>query len=75
MLATEPKLTTPGVIAAELSEPLHRVLYILRTRPHIRPAARAGRLRLYSRSVVAIVRHELNSIDARQDGEVAADGG
>lgn len=72
MLATEPKLTTTGVIAVELSEPLHRVLYILRTRPHIRPAARAGRVRLYSRSVLSIIRQELDSIDARQDGEVAA---
>ena len=74
MLTTGPNLTTPGVIAAELSEPLHRVLHILRTRPHIRPAARAGRVRLYSRSVVAMVRHELNGIDARRGGEVGTDG-
>lgn len=74
MLTTEPTLTTPGVIAAKLSEPLHRVLHILRTRPHIRPAARAGRVRLYSPSVVAMVRHELNGIDARRDREVVTDG-
>ena len=73
MSATDPKLTTPGVIAVELSEPLHRVLHVLRTRQHIRPAARAGRLRLYSRSAVAMVRHELNTIDARRGGKVARD--
>lgn len=72
MLATEPRLTTPGVIAAELSEPLHRVLHVLRTRQHIRPAARAGRLRLYNRSAVAMVRHELNAIDARRGRRVAS---
>ena len=66
MLTTEPTLITPGVIAADLSEPLHRVLHVLRTRPHIQPAARAGRLRLYSRSAIAMVRHELNAIDAQR---------
>lgn len=60
MTATcEPKLLTPGVIASELAVPLHRVTYILRTREHIRPAARAGTLRLYSQSVVELVRREL----------------
>ena len=61
-----PKLVTPGVIAAELGEPLHRVLHVLRTRPHIRPLARGGTLRLYDRKAVAQVRHELNGIDARR---------
>ena len=68
-----PQLITPGVIAAELGEPLHRVLHVLRTRPHIRPTARGGTLRLYDRRTIAMVRHELNAIDARRgrkgDGE------
>ena len=62
----EPTLRTPGVLAADLGEPLHRVLYVLRTRPHIRPAARAGRLRLYDRDAAALIRHELNAMDARR---------
>lgn len=45
--------------------PLHCVLRVLATRPYIRPAARAGTLRLYDRRAVAMVRHELNAIDAR----------
>lgn len=61
-----PTLITPGVIARELSEPLHRVLNVLGTRQHIRPVARAGTLRLYDRQAVAMVRHELNAIDARR---------
>jgi hypothetical protein len=61
-----PRLITPGVIAAELGAPLHRVLHVLGTRPHIRPVARAGTLRLYDRRAVALVRHELNAIDARR---------
>lgn len=60
------KLRTPGVLAADLGVPLHRVLYILHTRHHIQPSARAGRLRLYDREAVAQVRHELTAIDARQ---------
>jgi hypothetical protein len=60
-----PKLRTPGVLAAALGEPLHRVLYVLRTRPHIQPTANAGRLRLYDRDAVDQVRHELATIDAR----------
>jgi len=65
-MSDAPKLTTPGVIARELGEPLHRVLRVLATRPHIRPSARAGTLRLYDRRAVAMVRHELNAIDARR---------
>ena len=64
--ATIPRLRTPGVIADEVGAPLSRVLYILSTRPHIRPLAFAGRLRLYDRQAVALVRHEINTIDARQ---------
>lgn len=60
-----PTLITPGVIAKHLNEPLHRVLNVLRTRPHLRPLARAGTLRLYGNEAVAMVRHELTAIDAR----------
>ena len=54
-----PSLRTPGRIAAELREPLGRVLYVLRTRPHIQPSARAGVIRLFDRRAVAQIRHEL----------------
>lgn len=62
----EPTLITPGIIAERLGIPVHRVLYVLRTRSHIRPAARAGTLRLYCSEAVASIRHELNTIDARR---------
>jgi hypothetical protein len=62
-----PQLRTPGVIATELREPLHRVLYVLRTRAFIRPSARAGRLRLFDADAVAMIRHALNAIDARRE--------
>ena len=61
-----PRLITPGIIAAELRQPLHRVQHVLATRRHIAPSARAGTLRLYDRRAVAMVRHELNAIDARR---------
>lgn len=61
-----PHLNTPGVIARELKVPLHRVLYILRTRKHIAPRAIAGKLRLFDERAVALIRHELNAMDARR---------
>jgi hypothetical protein len=70
---TVPRLRTPGVIACELTAPLHRVLHVLATRPHIRPTARAGILRLYDSRAVAMVRHELNAIDARRCRKVVAE--
>lgn len=65
-ITSPPKLITPGVIADRLRVPLHRVQHILRSREHIQPVARAGTLRLYDRQAVAMVRHELNAIDARR---------
>ena len=44
---------------------MHRVEYVLRTRPYIVPAALAGKLRLFDTLNVAQVRHALNAIDAR----------
>ncbi len=61
-----PRLRTPGVLAELLGVPLHRVAYILRSRRHIRPAARAGRLRLYDNEALAMLRHELNAIDSHR---------
>ncbi len=65
-LSAVPSLLTPGRIADKLGVPLPRVLYILSTRRHIVPAARAGTLRLYDRDALAAVRHELNAIAARK---------
>ena len=66
MTGTELQLLTSGRIAEAVNAPLHRVLRILATRPHIRAAARAGTLRLYEREAIAQVRHELSAIDARR---------
>ena len=69
----EPGLITPGVIARELDEPIHRVLHVLATRPAIKPAARAGRIRLYSRVAIDHVRRELDQIDEMRNPQ--RDGG
>ena len=61
-----PKLLTAGRIASELGQPVHRVNRVLETRHHIKPAAFAGRTRLYNCDAMAQVRHELNAIDARR---------
>lgn len=64
-----PSLLTPGKIADQVGVSLPRVLYVLSTRRHILPAARAGTIRLYDRAALAAVRHELNAIDARRNGQ------
>lgn len=61
-----PRLRTLSVIAHEVRAPLHRVRYVLATRLHIQPVAWAGNARLYDKQAVAMVRHELNAIDARR---------
>jgi hypothetical protein len=68
-----PALLTVGRIAAELSIPIHRVGYVLATRPHIQPAALAGNARLFDRRALALIRHEINAIDARRGGAVVDD--
>jgi hypothetical protein len=68
-----PKLITAGLIAQELNEPLHRIQHVLRSRKHIKPSARAGTLRLYARRAIAMVRHELNAIDARRCRRAVSD--
>lgn len=65
-ISAVPSLLTSGCIAERLGVPLPKVLYILSTRPHIEPSARAGCLRLFDRHAVAQVRHELNAIAARR---------
>jgi len=69
--AAVPSLLTPGRLAEELGVPLPRVLYVLSTRRHIVPAARAGTIRLFDRHALAQVRHELNNIDARKAGQAS----
>ena len=69
LTATPPQLLTPGRIASSIDEPLHRVTYVLATRPHILPSARAGTIRLYDKRAMAQVRLELNAIDAKRSGE------
>ena len=71
---TAPKLRTPGVLAEDLGQPLHRVLYVLRSRQNIRPAAIAGRLRLYDRDALEAIRVELARMDARRGGKGARRG-
>jgi len=60
------RLVTAADIAARLGQPPWRVRWILATRHHIRPAARAGTLRIYSTAVIALVQDEIDRIDLRR---------
>jgi len=67
MIDTPPKLVTVGVIASELGVPVDRVCRVLRVRPHIRPRACAGNIRLFDNAAIAQLRYEINGIDARRE--------
>lgn len=64
--APPPVLITAGVIASELGQPIHRVVRVLATRPWIKPAALAGRVRLFDRRAIEQVGAELAGIDRRR---------
>jgi hypothetical protein len=72
MLASPPvQLVTAADIAARLGQPLRRVRWILATRHHIHPAARAGVVRVYSTAAIALVQNELDQIDRRKEASRA----
>lgn len=70
-MQTTVRLNTVGLISDKLGVPVSRVLYVLQTRPHIRPVALAGRARLYDQAAVAKIRYEINLIDARRSAREA----
>ena len=74
MSPATPVFDTPGRIAEKLGVPLHRVNYILNSRPYIVPTARVGRLRVFDADAVACIRHELSEIDWRTRKLGASDG-
>lgn len=61
-----PKLLTVGVIAAEVGTSIERVCRVLRNRPHIKPRAYVGNVRVFDNEAVAQVRHEISAMDARR---------
>jgi hypothetical protein len=61
-------LVTAADIAARLGQPPRRVRWILATRHHIRPAARAGAVRVYSTTAVALVQDEIDRMATRRRG-------
>jgi hypothetical protein len=66
---------TPGHIAKRLGVPLHRITYILKKRPDIKPAMMAGTIRVYDAAAIASIRHELHAIDARRAARQEENGG
>lgn len=60
-----PELNTLGKVAQHLQVPVHRVQYVLRSRPHLRPAATAGRLRLFDDQTIEQIAKELQTIDSK----------
>lgn len=72
-MAAEPvQLVTSADIALRLGQPLRRVQWILSTRPHIRPAAVAGAVRVYSTAAIALVQDEIDAMKAKRKGAAHA---
>ena len=61
-----PTLITVGVIAEAVGVAPDRVRHILRTHEHIRPAAYAAHMRLFTSEAIAQVRYEINVMDAKR---------
>lgn len=59
------QLLTVGEIAIRLGQPVHRVDYAIRSRG-IRPAARAGRLRVFSTEAIAQIQDAIDEADRRE---------
>ena len=57
------------VLQVALSVAVHRVEYVVRTR-NLKPAARAGNLRVFSETDVAYVASELRRMDADRSGSL-----
>ena len=69
---TEPGLITVGVLARELGVAQHKITYILQKCRHIRPSARAGVVRLYSRESLAQVAAELQAMAKQKPAQPVA---
>jgi len=70
-----PNLRTVGRVADELGVSISRVAYVLKTRSHIEPSARAGGLRLFDREAVEQIRDELDDIEVRRNRKAQPAGG
>jgi len=66
MSVAVPELLTVGDIAERNDKPLHRVLYVLKTRD-IAPIARAGNTRLFDVAAADRVASEIRRIDAERE--------
>ncbi len=62
MPTSAPAVPTVGEIVRRLSEPLHRIEYVIRARD-IRPVGWAGNARIFSEADVDYIRSELRRID------------
>ena len=65
MVEATKRLLTAGEIADRLHRPIHQVTYLIRSR-NIKPAARAGHLRVFGESDLTFIAAELRRIEAEK---------
>ena len=69
MLVAVPAAPTIGEIARRLGVAIHRVEYVIRTR-NLKPAVRAGNLRVFLESDIDFIASELRRMDADRSGSL-----
>ena len=67
MSAPVETIPTVGEIARRLSQPLHRIEYVIRARD-IQAVGRAGNCRVFDDNAVERIAQELRRIDAEREG-------
>jgi hypothetical protein len=60
-----PELNTLGKVARCIQVPVYRVQDVQRRRLHLRPAAIAGRLRLFDDETIELIAKDLRTIDSK----------
>ena len=69
MFAPVPTALTIGEIARRLGHPPHRVEYVIDSRG-IRPASRAGHIRVFTEADLSRIASELRRIDEEREGRL-----
>jgi hypothetical protein len=67
VVSATPKALTVGEIGRRLSEPVHRIEYVIRSR-NVKPVSVAGAARVFSEHDLSFIRSEIRRIEEEKGG-------